>query len=64
MVRVVPTNEKLFIGGDLNGNVGPTNAGYELAHGGFEYGSRNQEGEDILDFVIAYFGDLFSNAKS
>jgi hypothetical protein len=54
MVRAVPTNEKLFIGGDLNGHAGSTNLGYELAHGGFGYGSRNQEGEDILDFVVAY----------
>jgi hypothetical protein len=53
MVRAVPTNEKLFIGGDLNGHLGSTNAGYELAHGG-EYGSRNQEGDDILDFDVAY----------
>jgi hypothetical protein len=52
MVRAVPTNEKLFIR-DLNGHVGSTNAGCELAHEGFEYGSRNQ-GEDILDFVVAY----------
>jgi exonuclease III len=41
MVRAVPTNEKLFIG-DLNGHVGSTNVGYELAHGGFGYGSRYQ----------------------
>jgi hypothetical protein len=54
MVRVVPSNEMLFIGGDLNGNVGSTNAGYELALGGFGYGSRNQEGEDILDFTVVY----------
>jgi hypothetical protein len=54
MVRAVPTNENLFIGGDLNGHVGSTNVGYELTHGGFGYGSRNQEGEDILDFVVAY----------
>ncbi|PWZ32665.1 Protein translocase subunit SECA1, chloroplastic [Zea mays] len=54
MVIAVPTNEKLFIGGDLNGYVGSTNVGYELAHVGFGYGSRNQEGEDILDFAIAY----------
>ncbi|AQK42962.1 hypothetical protein ZEAMMB73_Zm00001d025104 [Zea mays] len=54
MVRAVPTNEKLFIDGDLNGHVGSTNVGYELAHGGFGYGSRNQEGEDILDFAVAY----------
>jgi hypothetical protein len=53
MVRAVPTNEKLFIGGDLNGHVGSTNVGYELDHVGFGYG-RNQEGEDILYFVVAY----------
>jgi hypothetical protein len=52
MVIAVPTNEKLFIG-DLSGHVGSTNACYELAHGDFGYGSRNQ-GEDILDFVVAY----------
>jgi hypothetical protein len=34
MVRAVPTNEKLFIGGYLNGHVCSTNVGYELAHGG------------------------------
>jgi hypothetical protein len=53
MVRTVPTNEKLFIRGDLNGHVDSTNVGYELDHGGFGYGSKNQ-GEDILDFVVAY----------
>ena len=52
LVRAVPTNGKLFIG-DLNDHVGSTNAGYELAYGGFGYGSRNQ-GENILDFVVAY----------
>jgi hypothetical protein len=54
LVRAVPTDEKLFIGGDLNSHVGSTNAGYELAHEGFGYGSRNQEGENVLDFVVAY----------
>jgi hypothetical protein len=53
LVRAVPTNEKLFIGGNLDGHVGSTNARYELAHEGFGYDSRN-EGEDILDFVVAY----------
>jgi hypothetical protein len=28
--------------------------GYELAHGGFEYDSKNQEGEEVLDFTVAY----------
>jgi hypothetical protein len=25
-----------------------------VAHGGFSYGSRNQEGEDVLDFATAF----------
>ncbi|KAG2587498.1 hypothetical protein PVAP13_5NG144843, partial [Panicum virgatum] len=46
MISNVPTSEKLFIGGDLNGHVGATNVGFERVHGGFGYGSRSQEGED------------------
>ena len=45
---------KLFIGGDLNGYVGTTSAGFEAVHGGFGYGSRNQEGEEVLDFAVAF----------
>ncbi|KAG2633366.1 hypothetical protein PVAP13_2NG272903, partial [Panicum virgatum] len=37
MVSTVPTSEKLFIGGDLNGHVGATNVGFERVHGGFGY---------------------------
>jgi hypothetical protein len=48
---------KLFIGGDLNGHVGSTRVGFDVVHGGFGYGSRNQEGESILNFALAY--DLF-----
>jgi hypothetical protein len=51
---VVSISEKLFIGGDLNGHVGFTRVGFDGVHGGFGYGSRNQEGEGILNFVIAY----------
>jgi tRNA(His) 5'-end guanylyltransferase len=50
----VPINEKLFIGGDLNGHVGMTNVGFERVHGGFGYSSRNKEGEDVLNFALAY----------
>ena len=53
MVSTVPTSEKLFIG-DLNGHVGATNVGFERVHGGFGYGSRSQEGEDVLNFALAY----------
>jgi hypothetical protein len=40
--------------GDLNGHVGSTRVGFNGIHGGFGYGSRNQEGEDILNFALAY----------
>jgi hypothetical protein len=45
---------KLFIGGDLNGHVESTRVCFDGVHGGFVYGSRNQEGEDILNFALAY----------
>ncbi|XP_071677140.1 uncharacterized protein [Lolium perenne] len=54
LVRRVPIGEKLFIGGDLNGHVGTSNIGFERVHGGFGYGIRNQEGEDVLSFALAY----------
>ena len=54
MVSAIPIREKLFIGGDLNGHVGTSNVGFERVHGGFGYGSRNQEGEDILNWALAY----------
>ena len=29
-------------------------SGFEVVHGGFGYGSRNQEGEEVLDFAVAF----------
>jgi hypothetical protein len=52
LVSSVPLSEKLFIGGDLNGHVGSIRIG--LVYGGFGYGSRNQEGEGILNFALTY----------
>jgi hypothetical protein len=54
MIRGVLSSEKLFIGGDLNGHVGTVRGGFERVHGGFGYVEQNQEGEDILNFAIAY----------
>jgi hypothetical protein len=54
LVSSVPFSEKLFIGGDLIGHVGSTRVGFDGVHGGFRYGSRNQEGEGILNFALAY----------
>ena len=53
IIRVVPNSEKLFIG-DLNGHIGTTSTGFEAVHGGFGYGSRNQEGKEVLDFAVAF----------
>jgi hypothetical protein len=41
LVRAIPSSEKLFIGGDLNGHVGTTSVGFE-------------EGEEVLDFTVAF----------
>ena len=44
----VDEKEVIILGGDMNGHVGKTTAGYEDVHGGFGYGVRNAEGERIL----------------
>jgi hypothetical protein len=54
LVNSVPISKKLFIGGDLNRHVGFTRVGFDGVHGGFGYGSRNQEGEGILNFALVY----------
>jgi hypothetical protein len=53
LVSIVPIS-KLFIGWDLNGHVDSTRVCFEGVHGGFGYGSTNQEGEGILNFALAY----------
>ena len=50
LIRAVPSSEKLFIGGDLNGHVGTISTGFEAVHRGFGYGSRNQEGGGSFGF--------------
>jgi hypothetical protein len=54
LVSNVPISEKLFIEGDLNGHVGSTRVGFDGVHRGFGYESRNQEGNGILNFALAY----------
>ena len=43
-----------FIGEDFNGHVGTTSTVFEVVHGGFGYSSWNQEGEEVLDFAVAF----------
>ncbi|XP_056685743.1 uncharacterized protein [Spinacia oleracea] len=54
VVQRVPRSEKMIIGGDLNGHVGSSRDGFESIHGGFGYGERNEAGNAILDFALAY----------
>jgi hypothetical protein len=54
LVSSVTIFEKLFIGGDLNEHLGSIRVGFDGVHEGFGYRSRNQEGEDILNFVLSY----------
>ncbi|GJS01684.1 craniofacial development protein 2, partial [Tanacetum coccineum] len=54
VVREFPKDQRLILGGDLNGYIGATTEGYTGVHGGFGYGVRNEEGRAILDFAIAH----------
>ncbi|KAL6582639.1 hypothetical protein OROMI_004717 [Orobanche minor] len=54
VVERIPMGEKLIIGGDLNGHVGVSRDGFESVHGGFGFGDRNEAGNGILDFALAY----------
>uniref|UniRef100_A0A7I4Y4S3 Reverse transcriptase domain-containing protein n=1 Tax=Haemonchus contortus TaxID=6289 RepID=A0A7I4Y4S3_HAECO len=49
----VPLQEALVVAGDLNGHVGATKDGYSC-HGGFGYGSRNTDGERILEYADSH----------
>ncbi|PWA76137.1 cleavage/polyadenylation specificity factor, 25kDa subunit [Artemisia annua] len=48
LVRECPSDQRLFIGGDLNGHIGAVADGYAGVHGGFGYRVRNDEGSARL----------------
>ncbi|GJS91806.1 retrovirus-related pol polyprotein LINE-1, partial [Tanacetum coccineum] len=54
LVRECPTDQRLIIGGDLNGHIGAAADGYAGVHGGFGFGDRNEEGCTILEFATAH----------
>ncbi|VDO04602.1 unnamed protein product [Haemonchus placei] len=49
----VPLQEAIVVACDLNGHVGATKDGYSC-HGGFGYGSRNTDGERILEYADSH----------
>ncbi|GJV90503.1 craniofacial development protein 2-like protein, partial [Tanacetum coccineum] len=54
LVRECPPDERLIIGGDLNGHIGSAADEYTGVHEGYGFGSRNEEGRAILDFATAH----------
>jgi len=54
VIQDVPRSEKLFIGGDFNGHIGVDSDQYDMAHGGFGYGEKNNGGVSVLHFAVAY----------
>lgn len=49
----VEAEDRLIVGGDLNGHIGRIKEGSERVHGGFGLGDRNEEGERIADYARA-----------
>ncbi|GKF38235.1 retrovirus-related pol polyprotein LINE-1, partial [Tanacetum coccineum] len=54
LVRECLADERLIIGGDLNGHTGAAADGYEGVHGGYGFGDRNEEGRAILEFATTH----------
>lgn len=54
IVKGIPMNECIFLGGDFNGHIGKKADGYETVHGGFGFGTRNDEGHRLLEFATAH----------
>nr|XP_043619693.1 uncharacterized protein LOC122591493 [Erigeron canadensis] len=54
LVGSCPVDQRLVLGGDLNGHIGAESDGYAGVHGGLGFGVRNDEGCSILEFAIAH----------
>ena len=54
VIQEIPQEEKIYIGEDFNGHVGKKRDGYEMVHGGYGFGDRNEADVSILDFAVAY----------
>lgn len=54
----IQDDEEVYIGGDFNGDVGRLDVGYERMHGGWGFGTRNDDGEILLQTVTAFDLDV------
>ena len=53
LMRTIPEDEKVFLGGDFNRHIGRDAGNYNSVHGGFGLGARNESGENLLEFALA-----------
>ena len=44
----------MIVGGDLNGHVGISREAIERIHGGWGVGEKDEEGERVTDFAMAF----------
>ncbi|XP_070050903.1 uncharacterized protein [Nicotiana tomentosiformis] len=54
ILHSIPHTEKLFIGGDFNGDIGASARGYDDVLGGFGFGDKNEGGTSLLNFARAF----------
>ena len=62
LIQIIPREEKVIRGDDLNGHVGRDKNGYREVHGGYGFEKINNEGKSILDFAMAY-GLMITNTR-
>jgi hypothetical protein len=53
VLSAVNVEERVVVCGDMNGHVGAEKDGFGGIHGGYGYGTRNTEGEMLLEFADA-----------
>ena len=53
VLSAIKEDECLIVCGDMNGHVGKEVDGFDKVHGGHGFGSRNLEGEMLLEFADA-----------
>ncbi|XP_066982168.1 craniofacial development protein 2-like [Macrobrachium rosenbergii] len=54
MITPIEVEERLVIGGDLNGHIGRSRENISRIHGGHGMGEMNEEGELIVDFALSF----------
>ena len=52
-LRAIPEGERVIVG-DLNGHVGISREAIERTHGGCGVGEKNEKGERIANFAMAF----------